>query len=283
MTLLMGAVAYDPKTVTIWTGFRAWLRARDLPFDFLLYSHYERQVEDLLAGRLHAAWNSPLAWVRADRTARAAGREVRALVMRDTDQDLTSVVVTRHDSPVATLADLKGRTVAVGAVDSPQATLLPLEALRRAGLRPGGDFGVRRFDVGTGLHGDHVGGEREAARALLAGEADAACLLDANHLLFGREGTLPPGSTRVLAQTEPYDHCNMTVADDAPGELTGRFGELLLSMSFADPEARPLLELEGLTAWHPGRTTGYALLEAAVDEAGFYDPSGRVTAAEYAP
>ena len=25
MTLVMGAVAYDPKVVTIWGGFRAWL------------------------------------------------------------------------------------------------------------------------------------------------------------------------------------------------------------------------------------------------------------------
>ncbi|MDG9702068.1 PhnD/SsuA/transferrin family substrate-binding protein [Streptomyces sp. DH37] len=283
MTLLMGAVAYDPKTVTIWTGFRAWLRAQGLPFDYVLYSHYERQVEDLLAGRLHAAWNSPLAWVRADRLARAEGREVRALVMRDTDRDLTSVVLTRQDSPVASPADLKERTVAVGAVDSPQATLLPLETLRRAGLRPGEDFRVRRFDVGTGLHGDHVGGEREAVRALLAGEAEAACVLDANHLLFGREGTLPPGGTRVLAQSEPYDHCTMTVADGAPADLAEEFGRLLLSMSYADPEVRPLLDLEGLTAWRPGRTTGYALLEAAVDGAGFYDAAGRITAADYLP
>ncbi|MTE19114.1 PhnD/SsuA/transferrin family substrate-binding protein [Streptomyces sp. TRM43335] len=283
MTLLMGAVAYDPKVVTIWEGFRAWLRSQGLPFDFLLYSHYERQVEDLLAGRLHAAWNSPLAWVRARRLARTRGREVRPLVMRDTDRDLTSVVLARHDAPVTTLADLKERTVAVGAVDSPQATLLPLALLRRAGLRPGEDFTVRRFDIGTGLHGDHVGGEREAVRALLAGEADAACLVDANHLLFGREGTLPPGGTRVLAQTEPYDHCVMTVVDTAPADLVEEFAGLLLSMSYADPEVRPLLDLEGLTAWRPGRTAGYAQLEEAVDGAGFYDAAGRVTAEEYAP
>lgn len=283
MTLLMGAVAYDPKVVTIWEGFRTWLRDQGLPFDFLLYSHYERLTEDLVAGRLHAAWNSPLAWVRARRLARARGREVRALVMRDTDQDLTSVVLVRSDSPVTSPADLKERTVAVGAVDSPQATLLPLSLLRRTGLRPGRDFAVRRFDVGTGLHGDHVGGEREAVRALLAGEADAACVLDANHLLFGREGTLPPGGVRLLAQTEPYDHCTMTVADTAPPELTGEFERLLLSMAYDDPEVRPLLDLEGLTAWRPGRTTGYAALETAVDEAGFYDAAGRITAAEYAP
>ena len=57
--LLMGAVAYDPKVVTIWDGFRAWFAQQGLPFDYLLYSNYERQVEDLLAGRIHAAWNSP--------------------------------------------------------------------------------------------------------------------------------------------------------------------------------------------------------------------------------
>ena len=46
-TFLMGAVAYDPKVVTIWDGFRAWFREQDFDFDYLLYSNYERQVEDL--------------------------------------------------------------------------------------------------------------------------------------------------------------------------------------------------------------------------------------------
>ena len=31
---------------------------------------------------------------------------------------------------------------------------------------------------------------------------------------------------------------------------------------------RPLLDLEGLKAWRPGRTSGYALLERAVDRFG---------------
>jgi ABC-type phosphate/phosphonate transport system substrate-binding protein len=68
-TLLMGAVAYDPKVVTIWEGFRRWLLASGLDFDFVLYSHYERQVEDLVAGRIHTAWNSPPAALRAERLA----------------------------------------------------------------------------------------------------------------------------------------------------------------------------------------------------------------------
>jgi len=54
-----------------------------------------------------------------------------------------------------------------------------------------------------------------------------------------------------------------------------RFRELLLGMSYDDPEVRPLLDLEGLRAWRPGRTHGYRPLEAAVDESGFYDADGR--------
>ena len=217
------------------------------------------------------------------RLAAARGRRVRPLVMRDTDRDLTSVIVTQANSPYESVPDLKGTVVATGAVDSPQATLIPLSHLRKLGLQPGEDVTVRRFDVGTGLHGDHIGGERDAARALLSGEVAAACLVDANHLLFGREGTLPAGSTRVLAQTGPYDHCNMTVVDTAPADLVDRFAGLLRSMDYADPQVRPLLDLEGLTEWVGGRDSGYGALEVAVGETGFYDPSGGITAKEYVP
>src|SRR5438445_12434554 len=101
MTFLLGAVAYDPKVVTIWTGFRGWFQRHDFPFDYVLYSHYERQVEELLDGHIHAAWNSPLAWVRARRLADARGTSGRALAMRDTDRGLSSVVAGRRDSPVS--------------------------------------------------------------------------------------------------------------------------------------------------------------------------------------
>ena len=116
----------------------------------------------------------------------------RPLVMRDTDRDLTSVVVVRGDSDVVNVGQFRGRVVGTGAVDSPQATLLPLALLGEVPVV------VRRYDVGVGLHGDHVGGERDAARALGAREVEAACMIDASHLLFAKEGILaptPPGSS----------------------------------------------------------------------------------------
>ena len=282
-TLLLGAVAYDPKVVTIWDGFKAYFSRRGLDFDYVLFSNYERQVESHLAGHFHVAWNSPLAWVRTRRLAVARGVKVEALAMRDTDQGLTSVVVVRHDSGIESVADLSGKRVAVGAVDSPQATLLPLSHLRAQGLAPGEDVEVVYHDLLGGKHGDHIGGEREAARALLSGETDAACMIDGNHLLFATEGTLPPGATRVLAQTRLYDHCNFTAVSSAPAGPLERFTALLLTMSYDDPFVRPLLDLEGLKEWRAGRTSGYELLEQAVSEQGFYDDEGHVTAADYRP
>ena len=92
----VGAVAYDPKVVTIWEGFRSYFARQGLLMDYVLYSNYERQVEALVNGQIHVAWNSPLAWVRAHRLAEARGLHVRSIAMRDTDCDLNSVVVGRE-------------------------------------------------------------------------------------------------------------------------------------------------------------------------------------------
>jgi phosphonate transport system substrate-binding protein len=270
-SLILGAVAYDPKVVTIWDGFQKYFRARGLDFDYVLFSNYEKQVESHVLGQLHVAWNSPLAWLEAERAAKALGRRAEAIVMRDTDIDLTSIVLVRADSGISKLADLKGKKVAVGASDSPQAKLIPLNFLAEQGLRPDIDFTVIVFDRLVGKHGDHIGGERDAVRALVNGEADAACILDGNRLGFTREGAISASSTRVLAQTPPFDHCNFTVLDGAPAEEIAKFRDLLMQMSYADEEVRPLFDLESLKSWMPGRTRGYAQLAAAVDRFGTID------------
>jgi ABC-type phosphate/phosphonate transport system substrate-binding protein len=257
----LGAVAYDPKVVTIWEGFKAWFADQGFAFDYVLYSNYERQVQGHFLGEFHVAWNSPLAWLQTERIAAAMGRQANGFAMRDTDCDLTSLIVVRADDPAQTLADLAGRTVGVGAPDSPQATLIPLQLLAAAGVQTT----VREFDVLFGKHGDHVGGERLAAKALMAGQVDAACMIDGNHLAFSAEGTLPSGSTRVLAQTPRYDHCIFTALEDCPAPELERFHAMIMGQSYDDPIVRPLLDLEGLKQWKEGRTVGFAQLGDAID------------------
>ena len=265
--LRVGAVAYDPKVVTIWEGFIPYFERRGVPIDYVLYSSYDAQVAANLGGEVEVAWNSPLAWVK---TQLVSDGQCRAVAMRDSDRDLTTKILVRKDANFTSVADLKGKTIAVGASDSPQATLIPLLLVADASVRPGEDCQVLYHNIMVGKHGDHVGGERDAARALAAGKADAACVLDANYMVFINEGTLDPGTTRVLASTPPFDHCNFTVRADLPEDRWKPFVDTLLGMSYQDPEVRTLMELEGLKQWLPGRTGGYAQLERAVEHFKFY-------------
>jgi phosphonate transport system substrate-binding protein len=268
----VGAVAYDPKVVTIWEGFKSYFEARDCRLDYVLYSNYDSQVDALLNDEIEVAWNSPLAWI--DASLRSQGG-CQALVMRDSDRDLSSKILIRKHSGITDIASLKGKTIAVGALDSPQATLIPLSFLAETGITPERDCRVLHHNVMVGKHGDHVGGERDAARALMSGTADAACILDANYTVFVNEGTLDPGNTEILATTPTYDHCNFTAKGSMPRDLANSFTQVLLGMSFQDTGVRHYMEMEGLRKWLPGRTTGYAQLEHAVTRTGFFQEAAQ--------
>jgi ABC-type phosphate/phosphonate transport system substrate-binding protein len=232
------------------------------------FTNYELQVDALLSGHVHVAWNSPLAWVDAQRR---TGNACRAIAMRDTDRDRVTHLLVRRDGPVSTVADLRGKVVATGAIDSPQATLLPLHMLHGHGLAAGRDFEVRRFDVLVGKHGDHVGGERKALECLQKGEAAAAAVLDLNWQAWQKDGTADPSRLRVLATTDPFDHCNFTVLGSFPASDEKRWSEVLFRMTYENPAHREMMDLEGLKAWMPGRTERYAALTAATVEQRFFE------------
>jgi ABC-type phosphate/phosphonate transport system substrate-binding protein len=191
--------------------------------------------------------------------------------MRDTDRDRVSYLVAARDGEIQGIQDLHGKTVAVGAKDSPQATLIPVGLLQRHGLEPERDFQVQRFDVLVGKHGDHIGGERDALACLQRGEAHASAMLDLNWDTWTRDGTLDPQRYHVVASTDRFDHCNFTVRDDFPIERQERWLAALLSMSYENPQHREMMDLEGLKAWLPGRTSGYAALADAVARQHFFE------------
>src|SRR5258706_16329625 len=91
-TILVGAVAYDPKAVTIWEGIREHFRDQGVAMAFVLFSNYERQVESLLEGKIDVAWNTPLAHVLVWR--RTNGTSI-SLGMRDSDRDFEARVLVR--------------------------------------------------------------------------------------------------------------------------------------------------------------------------------------------
>lgn len=258
--IIVGAVLYDPKVSVIWDIIRDFFEANGCPMDVVFYTNYELQNTGLLDGHLDVAWNSPLAWVDAQRR---SGESCRAIAMRDTDRDRVSHLVVRTDGPTAVF-DV--RRLAVGAKDSPQATLIPLGFLHRNGVAPE----VVRHDVLVGKHGDHIGGELDAFRALERGEVDASAMLDLNFDSWVKDGTLDPQRYRILATTDRFDHCVFTVRSDFDPEREERWLRVLHSMSYDDPRHREMMDMEGLKEWLPGRTTGFGPLSEAVEALGYY-------------
>ena len=265
--LRVGAVMYDPKVSVIWEIIRDFFESKDCPIDVSFFTTYELQVSALLDRTLDIAWNSPLAWIDAQRR---SGNACRAIAMRDTDRDRISYLIARIGGAVHAVSDLRAQTVALGALDSPQATLIPLGLLRREGLDPARDVTVRRFDVLVGKHGDHIGGELDAFRCLQRGEAAASAMQDLNWDAWTRDGTIDPGQYGIIARTDRFDHCVFTVRQDLDANDERRWLDALFSMRYDEPAHREMMDLEGLKAWLPGRTTGFSALSAAVTSEGFF-------------
>jgi len=259
--LLLGAVAYTPNVVPIWEGIRDYFAGTGAEMDFVLYSNYGRQVDELLDGAIDIAWNTNLAWVR---TVRRTDGACRALAMRDTDLSFATVFVTRPGSGLRDLTDLKGRRLALGSRDSAQAAILPVHFLRGAGLAPS-DVDLLRIDSDLGKHGDTGRSELDAIRAVLDEQADAAALGITTWEAIGRD-ELMPGGLEAFWQSPTYCHCNFTALDTLPAERSDPWVAHLLAMDWDDPAHRRILELEGLRRWVLPDLIGYASLFDAVQE-----------------
>jgi phosphonate transport system substrate-binding protein len=259
--LIVGAVAYDPKVVTIWEGLHDYLHGEaGLELDVVLFLSYEAQVDALLAGRIDIAWNTNLAFVQSRH--RSEGRCV-PLAMRDTDVEWRSLILALRGGPIAGLSDLKGRTLGLGSRDSGHAAILPVHFLAQEGLIEGVDYRSRRFDGDVGKHGDTGKTELDVLSALLDGQIDAGAVGSPFWASVEQNRLAPEGAVTCVWQSPPYHHCMFTARPGLDEADAKRFAEALFGMSFDNPAHRPVLEMEGLRAWIPPQVEGYASLEQA--------------------
>ena len=273
-TIWLGAVAYDPKVVTIWEGMRRYFHdeAR-LDVAVVLFQTYEAQVQALLAGpgdpapRIDIAWNTNLAFLQAREW---SAHRCRPLAMRDTDLGWTTVIVAPAGGAVKSVADLRTRVLALGSRDSGHAAILPIHFLAEEGLREGGDFRTLRFDTDVGKHGDTGTSEVDVLRAVLDGRADAGAVGSPFWEGVQREQIVPTAALTVVWSSPSYSHCMFTARADLETELERRFTEALLRMSIDNPAHRPILEAEGLKRWVPADIQGYEALEQACRNQGLF-------------
>jgi len=274
-TIWVGAVAYDPKVVTIWEGMRRYFNEEEhLPVEVVLFRSYEAQVGALLAGpadsapRIDIAWNTNLAYLQADVWSE---HRCQPIAMRDTDLGWMTRIVAASGGAVATFADLRNRTLALGSRDSGHAAILPVHFLKREGLVEGKDYCTLRFDTDVGKHGDTGTSETEVIRAVLDGRADAGAIGSPFWNAVRSQHLVPDGALSEIWTSPPYNHCMFTARPDLDPSVAQRFAEALTRMSYDNPRHRAVLDAEGLREWVAPHLDGYGSLREASAQQGFFE------------
>ena len=274
-TIWVGAVAYNPKVVTIWEGMRRYFHDEaHLAVEVVLFQSYETQVIALLSQPddavpcIDIAWNTNLAYLQADEW---SGHACRAVAMRDTDLGWMTKIIAVTGGPVSTLADLKNRTLALGSRDSGHAAILPVHFLEQLGMSVGRDYRTLRFDSDVGKHGDTGTSEVEVVRAVLDGRADAGAIGSPFWNTVRSERLAPEGGLCEVWSSPAYNHCMFTARPDLDPQRERRFADALSVMSYDNPVHRSILDAEGLQRWLSPRVDGYAALRQAAAEQGFFE------------
>jgi len=280
----IGTVAYDPKVVTIWEGMRHYFHGEaGVPVEVVLFQSYELQVGALLAAsdemvpHIDIAWNTNLAYLQA---CEWSGHRCRPVAMRDTDVAWTTKIVGVSGGPVAKLADLKNRTLALGSRDSGHAAILPVHFLEQQGFLAERDYRTLRFNSDVGKHGDTGTSELEVVRAVLDGRADAGAVGAPFWSALRNQRLVPEGALSEIWTSPPYNHCMFTARPGLNPALEQRFAQALFAMDYDNPGHHAILDAEGLRSWVAPHLDGYDALNDAAARQGFFTSPSATSAAD---
>ena len=198
---------------------------------------YAATVEGLAAKKLDLVWYGGFTSVQAVR--RTEGKATR-LAMRREDAEFKSVFITRKDSGIRSLTDLKGKTFSFGSVSSTSGHLMPRFFLLKNGINPDRDFAQK--PAFSGAHD-------ATALWVESGKVDAGALnfLVWEKLVETRKVDL--GKVTVFWTTPPYVDYVWTARSDLDPGLREKIAAAFLKLKYENPEHRRLLDLH--------RTKGY--------------------------
>ena len=136
------------------------------------------------------------------------------------------------------------------------------------------DLTLVRFDTDIGKHGDTGTLEQDVVRSVMEGSADAGAIGKATWDGFVAAGSIDPRTLRTFWTSRGYSHCNFTARTGLAPSLADRFTKAIQAMDYNDSRWKQVMNLEGLTRWMPGSTTGYDELESEARRLNMLDARG---------
>jgi phosphonate transport system substrate-binding protein len=170
--------------------FDAITKTEGLHFDVRVGQSYGAVVEGMANGQVDVGWFGPVSYLDARKR---AGAELLAVAVENGSSTYYSGIFVRSDSPMHGLADLKGKTLAVGDPSSGSSFAFPLAMLLEAGVDPVRDLGK------IVMTGSHVNSLAAAAE----GHADACAASFNSFEKAVSDKNIPADRLRPLAKSDP--------------------------------------------------------------------------------
>ena len=226
-----------------------------LDVQFIPVTDYAAVVEGLASRKIDLAWLGGFTFVQA--RLRSEGQVV-PIVQRAEDEKFTSRFIVPVDSPIKTVADLKGHTFTFGAPSSTSGSLMPRYFLQQQGIVPERDFKTVAF---SGAH--------DATVAFVASGRAEAGVLNASVMDKLVEAKNPNAAkVRVLATTPPFFDYNWTVRPGMDPALEKKLTDAFLALDPAKPADKEILDLQRASKFIPTKASNYDGIEAAGKSAG---------------
>ena len=225
-----------------------------IPVKFTPVVDYAATVEGLAGNKLDLVWYGGLTSVQAAKQAKGAKR----IIMRKEDATFKSHFITRKDTGIKSLTDLKGKTFSFGSVSSTSGHLMPRYYLLKAGIDPEKDFAKFSF---SGAH--------DATAAWVeAGRVDAGAL---NFLVWDKLVETKKVDTEkvvVFYTTPPYVDYVWTIRAGIDKGLVDKISQAFLKLNYAKPEDKKLLDLHRTKGYIPAKDEDWKGIEEAALAAG---------------
>lgn len=221
---------------------------------FTPVTDYAATVEGLAARKLDLVWYGGFTFVQAYRR---TGRTAIPLVQRAEDEQFRSVFITRANSPIARVADLRGKTFSFGSVSSTSGHLMPRYYLLQQGIDPDKDMRVA-----------YSGAHDATVFQVAGGKVDAGALNISVWQKMIEEKRIDPAALRVFYTTPPYYDYNWTVRGDLDPALVARLRDAFLALDPAKPGDKEILALQRASRFIPTKVDNYKGVEAAAQSAG---------------
>jgi phosphonate transport system substrate-binding protein len=223
--------------------------------EFIPVSDYPAAVEALVNKNVDMVWFGGFTHVQAN--VRSGGKII-PIAQREEDTKFQSVFITKTNSGIKTLADLKGKQVSFGSASSTSGHLMPRSFLLEAKIDPDKDFKRVAY---SGAHDATIA-------SVVSGKVDAAALDITVWNKFVSEKKVDTADVNVFYTTPGYFNYNWSVHADMPVALREKVTKAILDISPNDPVGKEILALNRATRYVPTKEENYKGLEAAARSAG---------------